>query len=190
MKKDIDKHAVEKMVRILQFLFSVIVIACVGGAFPNMSANHRDYKLTSDSFNLLLITSFCGMLYAGSWIVGTFCLKMAPLKIMISTTIDSGLTILYFVGGVASAITDYVKECKDYGELVRCATIKTAVAFSFFAFLVFGISAVYGLYVLRATYRKSASYGEAHTPRDENTNADYGAHATPVTSKVEGSVVV
>lgn len=165
-----NKIIIENAVRAVQCLFSIIVLACAASAYPTRHNLNREFKLTSNAVNLVLVTSFAAVIYTGIWLVGTFILGAQKPKLACSALADSAIALLYFIGGIMSAVSDHVQECKLYGHAIHCATLKTVVAFAFFSFVVFALTAGYELYVISKSIRVSKEHHVRQETQDVEMN--------------------
>ena len=155
--------------RATQTLFSFIAMSTTAGGFPKRQSGSFDVQMGSTEFNFLLLTSFSAWILSMAWIASIYGFKRSEPPSIITLLGDAVFVIFYFAGGVAAAVSDYVKECDRYGEALNCGALKTAVAFSFLAMVAFlGTIVVTALTFGAQAQTPSCpfQYGEAHTPRE------------------------
>lgn len=154
------------VLRCIQFVFSLIAMATAAGGFAKRESGDFDVQLGSTEFNFILLSTFAAWLMTFGWIVSTIGLKRAQPQPIVTLIVDGIFVIFFFSGGIAAAVSDYVKDCDRYGNALRCGTLKTSVAFTFLS-----MAAFLGTLVITVlTFRSDSSdngmpdYGEAHTP--------------------------
>ena len=162
------------LLRVLQSIFACVAMACVGAGFNRISPDQGlTTQLGSSEFNFLLLTNYTAWITTGIWAGSFYFLRTPAPERRFALAFDAVFVVFLFAGGIAAAISDYVKACADYNAneaqtiFLNCGTVTAAVAFTFLGMATFIGSLVVTLMPDRfgvAPRDSELPYDESHTP--------------------------
>ncbi|GAB9469248.1 hypothetical protein Gpo141_00006531 [Globisporangium polare] len=159
--------------RALQAAGSLVALSTLAAGFTTSELGGNTYRLGSHESSFLLLVTYSGLMYAG-WSLSfvELCPVGAALRprARVSRVVDALFAFFFLCASIALAASDYVDACSEYGFMLKCANLKTAVSFGFLTIVPF-LGSIALTFVV-----STAASGDMHDPQ---TMDNYAIEVTP-----------